>query len=184
MIGILKTERLRLEPLASHHASELLDYERRNREHLRRWEPARDESFYSLESMQRDIARCELMAADAKGFRFATFEANGTSIVAMVNLWDVRRGVFQSATLGYAVDVDHQGRGYATEAATAAIQFAFQELGLHRIETSYQPENSASGRVLRKLGFVVEGYSRDRLFINGAWRDGILVSRINPDWVP
>lgn len=184
MFDILKTERLRLEPLGSRHAPELLDYERRNREHLRRWEPARDESFYTLDSIRRDIARCEMMAAEAKGFRFATFEAHGTSIVAMVNLWEVRRGVIQSAVLGYAVDVDHQGRGYATEAAAAAIRFAFQELRLHRIETSYQPENTASGKVLRKLGFVVEGYSRDRLLIDGAWRDGILVALVNPNWTP
>jgi len=67
------------------------------------------------------------------------------------------------------------------EAAGAVVTYAFETLRLHRLETSYQPTNERSGRVLRKLGFVVEGYARDYLFLNGAWRDGILAARINPD---
>jgi len=78
--------------------------------------------------------------------------------------------------------VDQQGRGIATEAAAAVIRFAFDELDLHRLETGYFPHNIASGKVLRKLGFNVEGYARDYLFIDGAWRDSILVSLINERW--
>lgn len=62
------------------------------------------------------------------------------------------------------------------------VRYAFDVLNLHRLETSYQPANERSGRVLRKLGFVVEGYARDYLLLNGSWRDGILVSLTNPDW--
>lgn len=182
---IVQSERLRLEPLAIHHASALLDYEVRNCEHLRPWEPARDDSYYSLEAIRYQIERAAAAAAQQQSVRFAAFENDDDDrIVALLNLWDIRRSVFHCAGFGYSVDREREGRGYATEAARAVIDFAFGTLNLHRIETSYQPHNVASGRVLRKLGFVVEGYSRDRLFINGAWRDGILVALINEEWRP
>ena len=92
------------------------------------------------------------------------------------------RGISQSAILGYSVDAARQGRGYATEAAASVIGYAFETLGLHRIATTYQPTNERSGRVLRKLGFVVEGYARDYLFFDAAWRDAISVALINGAW--
>jgi ribosomal-protein-alanine N-acetyltransferase len=92
--------------------------------------------------------------------------------------------VNQSAIIGYSVDEASQGRGYATACAEAVVRYAFDVLNLHRLETSYNPINAPSGRVLRKLGFVVEGYARDYLRINGNWNDAILVGRTNEAWQP
>jgi [ribosomal protein S5]-alanine N-acetyltransferase len=180
----LKTQRLTLAPLAEEHAAEFLAYHERNREHLKRWEPARSESFYTLESQRADIVACKADAKRGVLARFVAFEHGGSHIVASVNLWNIRRGSIHAAIIGYSVDAKREGRGYATEAAGAVIRYAFDELNLHRLETSYQPSNEASGRVLRKLGFVVEGYARDYLYLNGAWRDGILVGLTNPNWRP
>jgi RimJ/RimL family protein N-acetyltransferase len=52
------------------------------------------------------------------------------------------------------------------------------------LEASYQPDDGESRRVLAKNGFIVLGYARDYLFLNGAWRDGVLVSLTNDAWVP
>lgn len=114
--------------------------------------------------------------------RFVAFDESSPEIAACINLWNIRRGVNQAAILGYSVDSSRLGRGYATEAARTVVRYAFDELRLHRLETSYHPENAASGRVLRKLGFSVEGYARDYLRIAGEWRDAILVGLINGAW--
>jgi ribosomal-protein-alanine N-acetyltransferase len=82
--------------------------------------------------------------------------------------------------LGYSLDGAAQGKGLAREAVGAVVDYAFATLGLHRIEANYQPNNDRSGKLLRSLGFVVEGYARDFLFIDGGWRDHILTSRTNP----
>ena len=51
---------------------------------------------------------------------------------------------------------------------------------MHRVMASYIPVNERSGRLLKKLGFIVEGYARDYIYINGSWRDHILTSLVNP----
>ncbi len=180
MARTLTTERLRLEPLAYAHVDALRAYHVRNREHLKPYEPVREE--YTRESVADDIAQAEGFAADERAFTFAVFERDGDEIVALVHLLHVFRGVRYDATLAYSVDYRRQGNGFATEAARAVVRFAFDELNLHRLETGYYPHNTGSGRVLRKLGFTVEGYARDYLFIDGAWRDTIRVALINENW--
>jgi ribosomal-protein-alanine N-acetyltransferase len=69
-----------------------------------------------------------------------------------------------------------------SEAVSAAIAHVFGDLGLHRVRAAYHPHNERSGRLLCRLGFVVEGYARDYLDLHGAWRDQILTGLINPDW--
>jgi ribosomal-protein-alanine N-acetyltransferase len=69
-----------------------------------------------------------------------------------------------------------------TEAVGIALRFAFVELGLHRIEASVQPRNVASIAVLRRNGFVMEGFSRRYLKINGRWRDHERWAIIKEDW--
>jgi len=68
------------------------------------------------------------------------------------------------------------------EALRALIAYAFGELGFHRIMANYIPTNERSGLLLRRLGFVVEGYARDYLEIDGAWRDHVLTSLTNPNY--
>jgi [ribosomal protein S5]-alanine N-acetyltransferase len=134
--------------------------------------------------MLDEIDQAEGFANDQRAFTFAVFEHDGHEIVALVHLLHIMRGPRQDAILGYSVDREHQGKGIATEAAGAVVRFAFDELNLHRLATGYYPHNVASGKVLRKLGFNVEGYARDYLYIDGAWRDSILVSLINDEWEP
>jgi ribosomal-protein-alanine N-acetyltransferase len=69
-----------------------------------------------------------------------------------------------------------------SEALTALIAYAFNDLRLHRIMANYMPSNERSARVLQRLGFQVEGYARDYLFLAGRWQDHIMTSLTNPSW--
>ena len=102
-------------------------------------------------------------------------------MVASVNLNNVVRGAYAAAHLGYSVDAEEQGRGIGSEAVAAVVNHAFEELRLHRIMANYQPANERSARLLRRLGFVPEGFARHYLFIAGAWRDHVLTAKNNPD---
>ena len=92
-------------------------------------------------------------------------------IVGVININNIVRGSFLSASLGYYSSVKHQGFGYMTDGLRLAVRFAFEELGLHRIEANIQPNNHASKNLVRRCEFTLEGESKDYLFINGRWRD-------------
>lgn len=88
-----------------------------------------------------------------------------------------------SGELGYAVRRDDWGKGYATEAAALMLDFGFRTLGLHRIQAACGPANRASQRLLARLGFTPEGRIRDHVFTNGAWRDSLLYSILDHEWL-
>ncbi|MDE3102247.1 MAG: GNAT family N-acetyltransferase [Chloroflexota bacterium] len=86
------------------------------------------------------------------------------------------REVDQSANLGYIVRRDLWGRGFATEAASAMVDYGFARLGLHRIWAICDVRNVGSRRVLEKLGMTREAHLREHLWVKGRWRDSYLYS--------
>ena len=92
-------------------------------------------------------------------------------IVGVANLSQIFYGAFQNAYLGYYADVKWAGQGLMSEGVRLAITYAFHQLNLHRIEANIQPDNRASIRLVQRLGFIKEGFSRRYLKINGEWRD-------------
>lgn len=89
----------------------------------------------------------------------------------------------QAGKLGYAIGYEHQGKGYATDAVTTMVDYGFQTLGLHRITAAIGPDNPASIAVAERLGFTREGVLREHVFTNGSWRDSMLFSVLEHEWV-
>jgi ribosomal-protein-alanine N-acetyltransferase len=86
------------------------------------------------------------------------------------------------AELGFALGRRHWGQGYIAEALPALVTFAFEQLGLHRLEADVDPRNRASVRALERLGFRREGYLRERYHMHGEIQDAILYGLLRPDW--
>jgi [ribosomal protein S5]-alanine N-acetyltransferase len=95
----------------------------------------------------------------------------GGGMAGVITIDSIIRGRFQSASLSYAAFAPSAGRGYMSEGLGLVVRYAFQQLRLHRLEASIQPDNQASLRLVQRHGFRREGYSPDMLFIDGAWRD-------------
>ena len=93
------------------------------------------------------------------------------AIVGVVNVNNIVRGTFQSASLGYYAAQAHAGQGFMRDGLLQVKDYLFGKLGLHRLEANIQPGNAASIALVRRCGFEREGMSRKFLFINGAWRD-------------
>lgn len=96
---------------------------------------------------------------------------DGGDLAGIVNINGIVRGPYQRGVLGYAAFRPYAGRGYLTEGVGLAVRYAFEQLGLHRVEADIQPENSASIRLVRRLGFRKEGVSPAFIKIDGVWRD-------------
>jgi [ribosomal protein S5]-alanine N-acetyltransferase len=84
--------------------------------------------------------------------------------------------------LGYWFGVDYWGKGYATEAASAVLEYGFQTLELHRIEAGHYPRNPASGRVLEKIGMKFEGVMRGDLLKDDQFEDTVMYARLRTDF--
>ncbi|MFA1548527.1 GNAT family N-acetyltransferase [Actinomadura chokoriensis] len=96
---------------------------------------------------------------------------DGGDLVGTVNINGIVRGCYQRGMIGYAAFLPHAGRGYVAEGVGLAVGYAFEELGLHRVEADIQPGNSASVRLVQRLGFRREGFSPAFIKIGGVWRD-------------
>jgi [ribosomal protein S5]-alanine N-acetyltransferase len=88
----------------------------------------------------------------------------------------------QIAELGYDLDYHHWGKGYATEAARAVVEFGFTQIGLHRIFAECHPANSASQRVMQKIGMSYEGQLRKNAWVKGSWWDTCVYSILEEEW--
>ncbi|MEI8394529.1 MAG: GNAT family protein [Rhodospirillaceae bacterium] len=119
---------------------------------------------------------------DDLAYSFISFENETGRLVGGLGLGNLRRGVAQSSTLGYWVGERFAKRGYTSDAVRLVLNFAFNELNLHRVEASCLPDNIASRRLLCKLGFIEEGLARSYLRINGAWRDHLLFAVLKDEW--
>ncbi len=92
---------------------------------------------------------------------------------------NIVRGAGQMATLGYWLDEERRGQGLMPEAVGLACDFAFGELGLHRMQAGCLPHNKASRRVLEKCGFAEEGFARKYIKIAGEWQDHVIYAKIS-----
>jgi [ribosomal protein S5]-alanine N-acetyltransferase len=151
---------------------------RRNRQHLKPWDPRRDEYFYTDAGQAAAVAG--QLDAVRQGLVAAWVLTSGDRIVGRVNLNNIVMGVLRSASIGYWVDAEHVGKGLATGAVGYACAQA-QGRGLHRVEAGTLLHNTASQRVLERSGFEPYGMAPRFLFIDGAWRDHRLYQRILHD---
>ncbi len=87
-----------------------------------------------------------------------------------------------NAMLGYCFARGAWGSGYATEASRVLVDFGFRTQGVHRIWAGCDPENTASVRVLKKLGMSQEGHFRQDVRIRGEWRDTLVFAVLRDEW--
>jgi ribosomal-protein-alanine N-acetyltransferase len=163
-------------------APAIVDYYLRNRAYLAPTDPPMPEGFYTESFWKERIDKSKLEFQLDVSARFFLFAANHERILASISFTQISRGPLQACYLGYSLDEQEQGKGLMTQSLAVAIDYMFKEKNLHRIMANHLPENDKSARVLKRLGFEAEGLAKQYLFINGAWRDHVLNSRINPNW--
>lgn len=86
------------------------------------------------------------------------------------------------AEVGYVIDPEHWGKGYATESLAAVVRHAFEDWAIRKLSACYFADNPASGRVLSKVGFVPEGVRRKHLLRFGEYRDDCLMGLLREEY--
>ena len=120
------------------------------------------------------------------GYRFQAFAAPDQPrpglMIGGVGLNNVTRGVFLNCDMGWGIRSDYEGKGYAFELCSAALDFAFAPppsgLGLHRVQANVMPDNTRSLKLAERLGFRREGLALKMLKIMGDWRDHVMHAKL------
>ena len=176
--------RILLRPIVAADFPAWREVRRRNVDWLTKWEAQRIHGQPdAVEDRDAFAVRCSARQRERQlgtGYGFGIF-VDG-ELAGEINLTAVQRGPFQNAYVGYWIDEKHAGNGYMPEALVVLSQFAFDELHLHRIQISIIPRNSASRRVVEKLGIRDEGIAARYLEINGAWEDHIRYAITIEEW--
>jgi [ribosomal protein S5]-alanine N-acetyltransferase len=162
-----------IRPLEPDDAEDLTALRVRNRPYLEPWELDSDdaERWYTVNGVRDWIT-------DGQA-RFAIVD--GGALAGMLSLTGIDRGPICTAMLSYFVDEARSGRGLATRAVDHAVQHAFAELDLHRVEAGTAVANVASQRVLQHNRFTLVGTLRRHLLIGGVWTDHLLWERLADD---
>ena len=155
-------------------------YYNQNRDFLQPLSPTFSSDMFSVEDWEHSIPIIKQEFSMGRAARFCIFKDE--VMIGVANVTSMTQNPSYTCILGYTLCESVQGRGLMKEALRPIIDFVFKERNLHRITANYMPHNQRSGRLLRSLGFQVEGYSRDYLLIDGQWQDHILTTLLNPDW--
>jgi ribosomal-protein-alanine N-acetyltransferase len=153
-----------------------------SRAFLTPWEPSWGEDALSRAAFRRRLARYALEWHSDQGYTFLLFRLDDDALLGGISLTNVRRGVAESASVGYWVGEAHAHQGYMSEGLALTLKFAFERLRLHRVEAACLPHNLPSRGLLLKSGFREEGHAREYLCIDGKWQDHTLFGMLASDW--
>lgn len=141
--------------------------------------------FTSIRRLASEADARELIAGIGEGFLSGTLYQWGIElereVVGTCTLANIDRP-HRRAELGFAVLRRRWGRRVVSRALPPVIEFAFDRLGLHRLEADADPRNEASLRVLERLGFRREGLLRERYFQEGEAQDAVVFGLLRREW--
>ncbi|KFF60228.1 hypothetical protein JF66_05840 [Cryobacterium sp. MLB-32] len=180
----IRTERLLLRPLTEADAADVFEYQ--SRPDIVRYLPwpVRDRE----ESREHTLKRSGfthlrndddalILAAELPG------EAGGGRVIGDLSVF-LRSVQNRQVALGWVFHPDFHGRGFATEAARAALGFAFTEIGAHRVYAEVDPRNTASAALCLRLGMRLEATFVESEFFKGEWSDLAVYAILRREWAP
>ncbi|OAA91385.1 GNAT family N-acetyltransferase [Clostridium coskatii] len=174
----IKGSKINLSVLTPENAESVLNYYIKNKDYLSKFEPDREKNFYTLDIQKRILIESYREFLSGKSVNLGIYKDK--RFIGKIQISNIVMGVFKSAFVGYSIDEDEQGKGYMKEALKLTLEYAFNEMDLHRIEASTLIDNVRSQKVLLSCGFKEIGLNEKYIFINGKWQDHLTFNKINP----
>jgi RimJ/RimL family protein N-acetyltransferase len=172
-------ERLALRPFAPSDFDAL--YAIQSRDDVTRylyWGPrSHDEVREALVARMRE----SVLAAEGQSLSMAITLRDGGALIGTTNL-DWVSATHRQGEIGFILHPDHQGRGYAGEAAAVLLRLGFEDLGLHRIVGRCDGRNTGSARVMERLGLRQEAHLRENEIVKGEWCDELVYAMLASEW--
>lgn len=173
---LLEGNKISLKVLTPEDAEQILEYYIKNKEHLEPYEPLREKEFYTIAFQRRTLVESYKQFLNGSAINFGIYKKD--KLIGKIRLSNIVEGAFKNCFVGYSIDKDEQGYGYTKDALKLTVEYAFNDLNLHRVEASTLIDNVKSQKVLTSCGFNEIGLNKDYLYINGRWRDHITFSKV------
>jgi RimJ/RimL family protein N-acetyltransferase len=175
----LETERLRLRAFTPDDLESLFDLHRR--EDVARWlyKPPWTRAFAEEQNAKRPAMTT--FRADGDPILLAIVERDSGAFVgdAMFRLLSAEH---RNGEIGFVLHPDHQGRGYATEAARELLRLGFEDAGLHRMIARCEPRNTASAAVMERLGMRLEAHLVENEWVKDEWQSELVFALLHREW--
>nr|WP_196504988.1 GNAT family protein [Aestuariivirga litoralis] len=175
---VITGKRVFLRPPRLSDQSEWALLRQNSRAHLERWEPTWSPDEFTRSAFRFRLRVYAQRAQDDQSYSFFIFNRETGAMMGGLTISHVRRGVSQSASLGYWMGLPFAGQGLMKDALLAVVQAAYPVFGLHRLEAACIPHNHRSRQLLLSCGFDQEGYARSYVKIAGRWEDHLLFGRV------
>jgi len=132
----------------------------------------------SIETTMEFVEGMLAQYADGTCHAWAICDRRTDAFMGLISLTSVKEK-HRKCELGYWIGESYWGNGYMSEAAGALVDYLFHTLGMHRVSAGHLAENSASGRVMQKIGMRYEGVRREDVYLDGKYHDTVRYAIIN-----
>ena len=174
----LPTKRLVIRPLRDTDAQALFEVFS-DPKVMRHWSGA---AWNSIEQAQQKIAQYDKALRESESIGLGIVNIQTNTVIGTCSLFQLDEQC-RRAEIGYGMVSTAWGNGYMHEALTAVINFGFEVLDLNRIEADIDPRNQPSLRTVERLGFIKEGYLRERWIVEGEISDSSIYGLLRRDWL-
>jgi len=175
----IRTERLLLRRFREDDLDRLADWQSRPEvSRFLYWEPrSREEAEAALTRRMTETH----LEGDDDCLALAVERRDDGLLLGDASIW-LRSAAHRQVEIGYVFHPDAGGKGYATEAARALLDLAFDDLNAHRVFARTDARNSASAALLRRLGMRQEAHFREAEIFKGAWGDELVFATLADEW--
>ncbi len=174
----IETPRLLLRPFTSDDVDDLLAYQ--SREDACRYTPRTPRSRDDVMEWLTAQRATTVLTDEGQALCLAVALRDGPLIGDVMLFYRSRE--HRTGEIGYVINPEFGGRGYATEACQALLPLAFDALGLHRVVARIDARNQASAALARRLGMRQEAHLRENEWFKGEWTDEIDFAILASEW--
>lgn len=176
----LRTERLVLRTMTPADVDDVYAYQ--SREEVCRYLMYEPRTHEQVEEKVVSYSRALALAGDGDFWQLAIERGDDPGRVVGDVYFTIKSVANATAEIGFTVHPDYAGQGYMTEAASAVLEIAFGEIGLHRVVAELDPRNAASVALCKRLGMREEAHFVSDLWFKGRWGDTGIYAILDHEW--
>lgn len=179
MDNILETQRLYIRPIQSVDAESIFRY--RSDSNINKYQGWIPKTILEVNDFIKNKISLEINVPDT-WFQFVIINKLENILIGDIGIHFVDIHGFQ-VELGITLDKQYHGKGFATEALTAIIDFLIHGLNKRRIIASIDPRNQLSVRLIERLGFRKEAHFKQSILLNDEWVDDLVYAVLKDEWI-